>query len=179
MFNTTKQNIVWITVISGIIMAALSRFLPHPPNFTPIAALALFSGACISNKRIAFIMPLAGMLLSDLIFELIKPGYGFHITMPYVYGSFMLIILLGMLNKNLAPGKLMATSLAGSVLFFAITNFGTWLAYYPHTMAGFTQNYLLALPFFQNNIVGDLFFNLVLFGGMYFANSRISSTQKA
>ena len=179
MFNTTKQNIVWITVIAGIIMAALSRFLPHPPNFTPIAALALFSGACIGNKKLAFLLPLGGMLLSDLIFELVKPGYGFHITMPYVYGSFLLIILLGMLNKKLAPGKLLATSLAGSVLFFAITNFGTWLAYYPHTMAGFTQNYLMALPFFHNSIVGDVFFNLVLFGGLYFATSKVKEFQKA
>jgi hypothetical protein len=175
---TQKQHFVWIIMLSGILMAALSRFLPHPPNFTPIAAMALFSGALFKNKKLAFIMPLAGMMISDVIFELTNPGYGFYASQYYVYGSLLLITLLGFTIQNKKnPGTILAASLASTVLFFTVTNFGTWLsqgAYlhtstikfiYPHTVSGLIECYVLALPFLKYSFIGDLFFCTILFGG--------------
>ena len=171
-----KQQLVWIMMLSGILMAALSRFLPHPPNFTPIAAMALFSGAFLKNKKLSLIVPIGAMLLSDAILEFYKPGYGFHATTPYVYGSLMLITLLGItLQKNRKPGNAFGASLLGTLLFFLITNFGTWLSQslYPHTGTGLLECYTMGLPFLKYSFTGDLFFNLVLFGGYYILSKRV------
>ena len=100
--------------------AALSRFVPHPPNFAPIAAMALFGGVYV-QKRFSFIVPLAAMLISDYFI-------GFHNTMPFVYGNFILIALLGVwLRNHKTLGWIIGSSVASSVLFFVVTNFGVWV----------------------------------------------------
>ena len=139
--------------------AAAARILPHPSNFAPIGAMALFGGAHLAGRK-AWITPLLAMFISDVFL-------GFHSTMPWVYGSFFLITLLGRrVQKRVNPVNLMGASLVASILFYLVTNFGVWFStsMYPKTLAGLTQSYFMALPFFRNTILGDLFYSSVLFG---------------
>ena len=141
--------------------AALSRLVPHPWNLTSIAAVGLFAGASFEDKRLAFAVPLAALLLSDAVL-------GFHSGMPFVYLSFGLVVGLGlMLRGRRQPLPILAGALAGSALFFAITNFGVWAIgdMYPKTLAGLGACYVAAIPFFRGTVEGDLLYTLVLFGG--------------
>jgi len=151
----------FITLCVIVFSIALFRLLPHLPNVSPVAAMALFGGAYFADKKIALIIPFLALLLSDLFL-------GFHATMVFVYLSFGLTVLIGIWishNKNLANVTL--ATLASSVLFFLLTNFGAWLSHamYPVTAQGLVQAYIAGLPFFQNTLIGNLFFSAVLFGG--------------
>ena len=141
-----------IKVIFGLILIAiLTRLLPHPPNFAPITSIALFSGFHFSNKRIAILIPLIAMFLSDIFI-------GIHALMPVIYLSFTLITVLSFYIKTLS----FANVLIASTLFFILSNFGVWYFYYPPTWAGLTSCFVLAIPFFINAIAGDLFYTTVL-----------------
>lgn len=149
-----------IPVLAVILTGVLSRLIPHPPNFTPVGGLALFAGATVAGPA-AFLLPLAVMLIADLVL-------GFHSTLLYVYGSFLLIVLLGRLLRNKKGiARLTGSSLAASLLFFLITNFGAWLTwdFYPKTPSGLLASYTAALPFFRNTILGDLFYSVTFFYG--------------
>lgn len=143
-----------------ITLAALSRLMPHPPNFTPVAAIALFGGAYL-DKRFALIVPLAAMLVSDWFL-------GFHSLMPFVYGSLLAIGLIGIwLKAHKTLGWTLAATLSASVLFFVVTNFAVWLmpnSMYPKTTEGLIACYVAAIPFFRNSLMGDLFYVALLFG---------------
>ncbi len=151
-----------LALFAAIVGAAALRLVPHPPNFTPIGAMALFSGAYLGRRgAIALVAPLGALLLSDLVL-------GFYRGMPTVYFSVALIVLLGgMALKRVSPIRVGAAAIASSVLFFVITNLGMWLfsGIYPRTLAGFEACYVAAIPFFQNTLAGDLFFSGLLFGG--------------
>jgi hypothetical protein len=141
-----------------IAFAAVSRFMPHPENFTPIAAMALFGGVYF-DKRYAFVIPLVAMIVSDYFI-------GFHNTIPYVYGSFVLTGVIGIWLKNHKNvGWIVGASLSSSVLFFVITNFGVWVTGgYPQNFGGLVECYVAAIPFFRNTVLGDLLYVGVLFG---------------
>jgi len=159
-----------------IVFAALMRLAPHPWNFTPVAAMALFGGAALKRPLFAFGVPLAALAASDLVLNSWLVGNALAPPNPWVYGSFVLIGLMGFgLGHSRRIGTLAAASLGGSVLFFVLTNFGVWSAglLYPRTMAGLAACYTAALPFFANTVAGDLFWNAVLFGGFY-AVSRVA-----
>ena len=149
-------------VAAGIILvAALSRLLPHPPNFTPIAAIAL-AGGVYMNKRYATIVPLIALVLSDAII-------GFHNTIYYVYGSFVLIGLVGLwLKSHKKPLVVFGGVLVSSILFFLITNFGVWFVddglVYQKSFAGLIECYTAGIPFFRNTVLGDVVFTAALFG---------------
>jgi hypothetical protein len=147
-----------ITAALLVIFATLSRIVPHPANFTPIVAIALFSGVYF-NKKWAFIIPVAAMLISDAII-------GFHSGMIWVYGSFIIIALVGLwLKSHKKTGIIFGSTIASSVIFFVITNFGVWLTgYYSLTFSGLVQCYTMAIPFFRNSIAGDLIYAAVMFG---------------
>ena len=150
-----------LTVLAAIVAAAAFRLVPHLPNFTPIGAMALFGGAYFGKRWLAFVAPIAAMLLSDAII-------GFHSGMLFVYASVALIVLLGQLALSRRTVlRVGAAALASSVLFFVITNFGTWLlsGMYPMTLSGLAACYVAAIPFFQNTVAGDLFYSALLFGG--------------
>ncbi|HKC02728.1 MAG TPA: DUF6580 family putative transport protein [Sphingomicrobium sp.] len=150
-----------LAILTAVVVAAVLRLVPHPPNFTPIGAMALFSGAYLTRRGLAFAVPLAAMLLSDAVL-------GFHSGMPFVYGSVALIVAIGWLAlKRVSSLRIAGAALVSSVLFFVVTNFGTWAVsgMYPMTLAGLAACYLAAIPFFQNMVVGDLFYSGVLFGG--------------
>ncbi|NCS90340.1 MAG: hypothetical protein AUK34_06915 [Ignavibacteria bacterium CG2_30_36_16] len=148
-------------VLTGmIIAAAFFRFLPHPPNFVPIAAMALFGGAYFSNKKLAFLVPFAAMIISDMVI-------GFHSVMWAVYLSFALIVVIGMsVRRNKKAGSIILASVSASVSFFVITNFAHWLIdpIYAKTGSGLAACYIAAVPFFHYTLLGDLFFVGVMFG---------------
>jgi len=163
------MNKTRFTVLSGIILAAAaSRLIPHPPNFSPVAALALFGGASFVSKRAALLVPLFGLFLSDLVL-------GFYAITPVVYGSFTLIVCLGFwLRRRRDIRRIAIASVAGAVLFFALTNLGVWAidALYPKTMTGLADCLVAAIPFFRNTLSSDLLYSAVLFGGLAFAEKR-------
>lgn len=165
MKETTTNHFKLILFL--ILGAAALRLIPHYPNFTPIGAMALFAGTYISNKRMAYAVPLLAMLISDVMLQLIY-GQGFHNTLFFVYGSFMLITSLGfLLRKRVQRQTIMVSSLVGSLIFFFITNFGVWAmahGFYPYTPEGLMQCYIAAIPFFKGTVMGDLFYNFILFG---------------
>jgi hypothetical protein len=141
--------------------AAALRLVPHPPNFSPIDAMALFSGAYVGRRALAFAAPLAALLLSDVVL-------GFYPGMLFQYVSVALIVLLGSLAvSRVTVPRLVGAALASSLLFFAISNFGVWAVsgMYEHTLAGLGACYVAAIPFFQNTVAGDLFYTTLLFGG--------------
>lgn len=169
---------VFVTML--IVMAAVSRLLPHLPNFTPVAAIALFGGACYTNKKLAYAIPLLIMILSDLAMEVID-GTGFHVTILYVYVAFVLITTIGAFGVKKPGIRSIATaSLLSSVLFFIITNFGVWAAYPTAPgMDGLIQTYVLGIPFFRYTLLGDLSYNTLLFGLLYLARIKFPQLAKA
>jgi len=167
----TANNSRLVALLSAILAAAVLRLVPHPPNFTPIGAMALFSGAYLGRRSVAFIAPLAALLLSDLFL-------GFYHGMAFVYATTALVVAIGWwLSTRRSSLRIVAASLAGSVTFFALTNFGMWLfsGFYPRTLAGLEACYVAAIPFFQNTIAGDLFYATLLFGAFRIAELLIPS----
>ncbi len=143
-----------------VVIAALFRCLPHVPNMTPIAAMALFGGAYLS-KRYALLLPLLAMLVSDIFL-------GFHPVMPFVYGSFLATGLIGLwLRSHKTPGYIIGAALLSSTIFFLTTNLGVWLmgGLYPKTAQGLLESYTMGLPFFRNTILGDMLYTGIFFGG--------------
>ena len=168
-----------IFITSAIFIAAASRLLPHIPNFTPIAAMALFGGVYFSDKRLAFIIPLLAMFISDVALELIT-GWGFHNTIVYVYVAFILTSIIGLyVKRNTTASSILGASVLSSLLFFIITNFGVWAATgMLGGAAGLGATYALGIPFFAPTVLGDLFFNALLFGAFFFAQKRIPALIK-
>jgi hypothetical protein len=165
----TTNHARLIAILSAIFIAAVMRLVPHPPNVSPIGAMALFGGAYFGRRALAFVAPLAAMLLSDAIL-------GFHSGMPYVYGSVALIVLVGWaVARRKTALTIAAAAVASSVLFFAVTNFGTWATgeLYPQTLAGLGACFVAAIPFFQNTLAGDLIFSALLFGGFALIERRV------
>ncbi|GIK22094.1 MAG: hypothetical protein BroJett005_15080 [Ignavibacteriota bacterium] len=157
MFSSlTKPRFLVIT--SMIILAALVRFIPHPPNFAPIAALALFGGKYYTDKKFAFIVPVLVMIITDAVI-------GFHYLIPAVYISFLIIAGIGLLlRKTNKVSWLIAGSIAASTLFFILTNFYEWYAgiLYPQTFNGLITCYVAAIPFFFNTLIADLLFVIAM-----------------
>lgn len=156
-----SQTLFLISIIS---LGVASRILPHPANFTPIGAIALFSGFYFRNRNFALV-PLLSMAVSDLLIS----GY-YGPVMFYVYGSFLAIFLLGRLSlRTRSPSShLFAASLAGSLFFFVVTNFAVWLhgSMYAKDLNGLLAGYLAALPFFRHTLLSDLFYNLTFFSAL-------------
>jgi hypothetical protein len=164
MKNPTLTPRLWV-VVSMITAAGVLRALPHPPNFTPIAALALFGGAHLASRRLAFLVPLAAMLLGDLII-------GLHGLLPVIYGCFVVTVGLGLfIRGRLTPSTVGGAALASSILFFVTTNLAVWAQgeIYPRTLEGLGRCYLAAIPFFRNTLAGDAFYVVSLFGGFALA----------
>ncbi len=165
-------------IISIILAGAFTRLLPHPPNFTPIGAIALFGGANLYPKLLAFLIPLLALFVSDLALQLLF-GYGFHSQMMVVYGSFVLVTCLGFwLRKNKKPHRIVLAVLSSSILFFLTTNFGVWLldSLYPTSFEGFVACYVAAIPFFRNMLLGDMIYSLSMFGLWALIEKRFFAT---
>jgi hypothetical protein len=171
---------IWITSCL-VLLAALSRLLPHPPNFTPIGGMALFGAAYFSRKSFALIIPFVALWISNLILDnIVYAQYydGFvWFSNPMVFVSFAAIVLLGWLMlKKQSVSNILGTSLVASVVFFLISNLGTWMAdignIYSNDFAGLITCYVAGLPFFWNTLAGDLFYVGVLFGSWQFITQK-------
>ena len=144
--------------ISLIISGLLLRFIPHAPNFTPVAAIALFSGTYL-NKRYAFLVPLILMIVSDIII-------GLHNVIAFTWVAFALITLMGLwIRENKSGLRIIISSLAASLLFFVVSNFGVWcMGWYPADLQGFLTCYIMALPFLRDFTTATLVYSVVFFG---------------
>jgi hypothetical protein len=140
----------------------IARLAPHAPNFTPVAASALFAGAVLRSRSLAVAVPLAAMLASDFILG----GYDWRV-MGVVYAALALPALLGRWGRARGVIVLVPLALSSSLFFFATTNFAVWVfsGMYTHDFAGLIHCYVAALPFLQNTIIGDMFWTILLFGG--------------
>lgn len=149
-----------LIALALVALAVASRFLPHPPNFAPIAAIGLFAGVFLPRKM-AILLPLAAMIFSDVFL-------GFHGLIFWTWGAFLLIGAFStfVLKKNYNTTTVLASSIGASVFFYLVTNFGVWAEglLYPPTLAGLASSYVNALPFFRNTLMGDLFYTAVIFG---------------
>ena len=166
-----------------VLVAAMSRLLPHPPNFTAVGATALFGAAYFTKKYWAFLIPFLALWISDLILNNVVYGAyfeGFTFFSEFMiwnYIAFGLMILLGsQVLKKIKPMNLLGVSLGASAIFFLVTNFGTWYVdfanIYPDNFAGLMAAYAAGLPYFLNTIVGDLFYVGVLFGAFELVKQR-------
>ena len=174
MKNRSISLVEVLPVAALVAVAAMSRLLPHIPNVTPIAAMALFAGAHLSDRRVSLLLVLGAMFLSDLFI-------GFDPTSPFVYFALGLTVLLGGTITG-GAASVGSRSLIGSGTFFLITNFGVWMvqSLYPKTFEGLLLCYTAAIPFFRNAVVGDLIYTAALFGIFaLLTNRRPSSVRVA
>lgn len=145
-----------------IALGMLARFLPHPPNVTPLTAIALF-GATYLSRRWGVWLPLATVVLSDL-------ALGLHDVIAFTWGAFALTGVLGWwLRRRPSAGRMVSASLLGSTMFFLVTNFGVWWlgeggTMYPKSLQGLWTCYVAGLPFYRNAVAGDLVYTLGFFG---------------
>ena len=163
----------WL-LLSLIVFAAVVRVLPHPWNFTPVGAMALFGGATFSSRRAALFYPLLTLFVGDLF-------VGFHTLMPVVYASFLLSVAIGFwLRGRRSVPRIGAATLAGAVQFFLVTNFGVWLSgmTYPKTSGGLVACYVAGIPYFWNTLAGDALYAALLFGGLAQAERYFPSVRQ-
>ena len=163
-------------LITAIVLAAAAlRVAPHPMNFAPVGALALFGGAYFSSKRAAVAIPLLSLVAGDIF-------VGFHPLMPWVYGSFLVSVGIGFwLRREKSVGRIGAATLAAAIQFFLVTNFALWassIGNYPKNPGGLVACYIAGLPFFWNTLAGDAFYVALLFGGMALAEKRFPSLRE-
>ena len=156
-----EKNMNRLIILAIIILAAFTRIMPHPPNFTPIIAMGLFGGVYLKDKRWALLLPVGAMLLADIFL-------GFHGTMIWVYGSLIIITIIGFLLKRgvtLKNGAI--ATIGGSLLFFLVTNFGVWASggFYPKNVEGLISCYAAGIPFLGNTLAGSIFYSFLMFIG--------------
>ncbi len=165
--SSEKETAVLRTIIVFVLvlLAAILRIAPHPWNLTPIGAMALFSGAMIKDRRLAFLFPLLALFVGDLF-------VGFHILIPIVYASFLLNVLIGrFLADHRTVVRIGGATFLAALQFFLITNFAVWalLGSFPHTLTGLISCYALGLPLFGNTLAGDALYVTLFFGGFALA----------
>ena len=158
-----RTEILLVAVLIGLCVAA--RLLPHALNFSPVAASALFAGAILRHRMLALMVPLAAMLVSDLVI-----GFDEWRIALVVYVSMVVPVGAGILARRFRLSRSVLPAMLGSSLvFFVTTNFAVWAfgGLYPHDLAGLVQCYIAGLPFLKHTIAGDLFWSLALFGGAW------------
>ena len=155
-----------------LVIGTLARFLPHAPNFSPVLAIALFGGVYLRRSQ-ALWLPLALMMVTDIFL-------GLHATIPFTWGCVLLSSLIGLwVRENANAGRMFVGAVTSAVLFFLITNFGAWFAFYPQTREGFVSCYALAIPFFRMTLVSTLVYSVVLFGMYQLIARRVKTTRLA
>jgi hypothetical protein len=162
-----RENLLYRTLLALalILLAAALRIAPHPWNFTPVGAIALFAGAALKDRRLAFLFPLLALFVGDIFI-------GFHKLIPIVYASFLINVAVGLwLRDRRTVARISLATLLGAIQFFLVTNFAVWqsLSGYPHTATGLLACYIAGIPFFWNTLAGDAFYAVLLFGSFAFA----------
>jgi hypothetical protein len=154
-----------IALLSAMLAVTALRLIPHPPNFSPIGAMALFSGAYLGRRSLAFAAPIGAMALSDAVL-------GFYSGFWINYLAVAVIVLVGWVSLSRVTAlRVGAAAMVSAVLFFLVSNFATFAGsgMYPHTLAGLEACYVAAIPFFRNTLAGHLFYATLLFGGFRIA----------
>jgi hypothetical protein len=162
-----RENLIirTIVILAMIALAAVLRVMPHPWNFTPVGAMALFSGAVVKDRRLAFLFPLVALFIGDIF-------VGFHKLMPLVYASFLVDVALGYwIRDHRTVARIGGVTLLGAWQFFLVTNFGVWalLQGFPRNAAGLAACYLAGLPLLLNTLAGDAFYTTIFFGAFALA----------
>jgi hypothetical protein len=159
-------------IISLILIGIFTRLIPHVPNFTPIIAIALFSGAYL-NKKYALWLPITLLVISDIII-------GLHDVIAFTWTSILLITIIGsLMRKKRTLSRTAFATLGSSILFFILSNFGVWLTgWYPRTFSGLIQAYTMAIPFFRISLIANLVYVTVLFGVYQLIVNRIKDSNK-
>lgn len=187
--SNKKLNLRFSVISVLVVIAALSRLIPHPPNMAPIAGMALFGAAYYNKKYWAFIIPIVAMWVSDLVLNNVIYAHHFdnfvwfYSGSLFTYGAFALIVLMGTVTmKKINAPSVLFSALGASVIFFIISNFGVWLTspIYAKSWVGLVACYTAAIPFMQNTLLGDLGYTVVLVGlfelsKVLFPELRISS----
>ena len=166
-----KENLFYRTLLALvlIVLAAALRIAPHPWNFTPVGGMALFSGAVLRDRRLAFLFPLLALFLGDLFI-------GFHKLIPLVYASFLINVAIGFwLRDHRTVGRISLATVLGAVQFFIVVDLGVWAfeSTYPHTREGLVACYVAAVPFLWNMLASDALYGALLFGGYALAERLV------
>ena len=160
-FKNISNNNSLFLAIGLIALALISRIIPHLPNFSPLAAIALFGAVYIKIIKFQFFIPLGSIIISDLFIGMYPISF-------FVYLSILSVSLYSLYSKKMN----VKTIFINSILFFLISNFGVWILHYPKNIEGLLECYTLAIPFYRNSILGDLFYSGVLFYSYNYINSR-------
>jgi hypothetical protein len=158
-----------------ILAVAATRLLPHPPNFTPVLAMALFGGARLGNRTAALAVPLGAMLSSDVVIEIVH-GRGLHLLLPVVYLCVALCVGVGWrLRRRRGLVWIAGAAMGGAVLFYLVTNFAVWALWsrYPMGLAGLEECYVAAIPFFRGTLLSTLLYSGALFSAHELVRSRV------
>lgn len=168
-----------------ILLAAFTRIMPHPPNFSPMAAIGLFGAAHFAKKWQAFFIPLIGIWVSDLVINNYVYSSSssnfvwFYSGFYWQYISYILIIFAGLFifNKSISLTKMFGGMISSSGIFFLVSNFGVWTGgtMYPKNFGGLITCYAAGVPFIHNTIISDILFTTVLFGTYYLLQVEYSS----
>jgi len=152
-----KRIQFFLLPISLILILSLSRLIPHPYNFTPILAVGIFSGYYFKNFILSSFIVISSMAIGDLFL-------GFHNTMLFTYASMAIAVSFGIMIKKFNFPEIVLGGLLGSIVFFVVTNFGSWifLDMYEKNFSGLLQSYILAIPFFHNTLISTLLYLTVL-----------------
>ena len=174
-----KENLLYRTLLALalIVLAAALRIAPHPWNFTPVGAMALFSGAVLKDRRLAFLFPLLALFAGDLFV-----GFYKHSVMLVVYASFLVNVAIGLwLRDRRSVARISLATLLGAIQFFLVTNFAAWqfLGGYPHSASGLLTCYIAGIPLSWNTLAGDAAYAVLLFSGYalaerFFPAQRVS-----
>lgn len=167
----SKENLALFLIL----IVVISRLVPHPPNFTPVLSIALFAGAMFQSKWKAFAVPVAGLILSNIVL-------GFQAISWVVIGIMVAIAAFGFIlkSRHTAPWWV-SFSIASSLVFFIISNFFVWVlgGLYPPTPDGLLTSYIMAIPFYKNMVISTLLYSLVLFEGQRFLEVAAAKLTKA
>lgn len=168
-----------------ILLAAFTRIMPHPPNFSPMAAIGLFGAAHFAKKWQAFFIPLIGIWVSDLVINNYVYSSSssnfvwFYSGFYWQYISYILIIFAGLFifNRGISLTKMFGGMISSSGIFFLVSNFGVWAGgtMYPKNFSGLITCYAAGVPFIHNTIISDVLFTTVLFGTYYLLQVEYSS----
>jgi hypothetical protein len=160
---STKENLLYRTLLAlaMIAIAAALRIAPHPWNFAPVGAMALFSGAVLKDRRLAFLFPLVTLFVGDIFIGLYK-------IIPIIYASFLISVAIGFwLRDRRTVVRISLATLLGAIQFFLVSDFAVWqfMNTYPRNFSGLVACYVAAIPLFWNTLAGDVLYATLLFGG--------------
>jgi len=171
----SRNTVLILMIVFAVAMRLVSYKFQFLSNFTPVGAVALFGGAYFSDKWKAYLVPLAALFLSDIAINYLYTGklvfwYGGSV---YVYLCFAIMVFIGTMIKKVNVANVLVASLASVAVHWLIMDL-PWLygTLYPHTLAGYGQSLIAAIPFEKNMVLGDAVYGAILFGGFELAKSK-------